>query len=208
MELWLVRHGTTGANMEGKLQGTLDYPLSEAGIKETTLLAHRLEKQPFSLFFSSNLLRARQTTHIIASYRKGPTPLFSSLLQEYNWGVIQGLGKKEIGERYPQLLERLQQDFYHAAIPGAEGLNNLFKRVKTFYSFLASLERNSRLPHPVLIVSHGRLLQAFILYFLDYNQRKSWPFSLNPASLSILEGDFKTKRRLRLFNDTCHLIHN
>ena len=50
-----MRHGTTGANIEGKLQGTLDYPLSEAGIKEATLLAHRLKKQTFSLFFSSNL---------------------------------------------------------------------------------------------------------------------------------------------------------
>jgi len=87
MELWLVRHGTTVANMEGKLQGTLDYPLSEAGVKEATLLAHRLEKQPFSLFFSSDLLRARQTTHIIASYRKGPSPLFSSLLQNIT-GVL------------------------------------------------------------------------------------------------------------------------
>jgi len=205
MELWLVRHGTTGANLEGRIQGTLQYPLSEIGMKEALLLAHRLKKQSFSLFFSSNLLRARQTSNIITSVRKDPLPFYSSLLQEYNWGIIQGLTKKEIGEQYPHILSQLQQDFHHTAIPGAEGLKGLFRRVKMFYRFLFCLEQRGRFSRPVLIVSHGRFLQAFVIYFLKYDAKESWPFSLRAASLTILEGDFMARRRLQLFNDTCHL---
>lgn len=205
MEIWLVRHGTTEANTEGKIQGTLDYPLSEVGRKEAHLLAQRLKMQSFPLFFSSSLLRARQTTQIISSVRKGLIPHYSSLLQEYNFGVIQGLTKKEIAERYPRLLYKLQQDFHHTAIPGAEGLGKLLARVKTFYRFLFFLEKEGRSSGPVLVVSHGRFLQAFILYYLKFDFRKNWPFSLSPASLSVLDGDFRTKNRLRLFNDTCHL---
>lgn len=205
MELWLIRHGTTKANLEGRIQGTLDYPLSETGRQEAHRLALRLKEQPFSLFFSSNLLRARQTSQIISSVGEKPPPLYSSLLQEYNWGVIQGLTRKEIAEKYPRVLLQLEQDFHHTAIPGAEGLKALFRRVKTFYSILCSLDQKGSISLPVLVVSHGRFLQAFIIYFLKYNPGESWPFSLNPASLSILEGNFQGKRALRLFNDTCHL---
>ncbi|RJX26739.1 MAG: histidine phosphatase family protein [Dethiobacter sp.] len=205
MELWLVRHGTTGANLEGRIQGTLEYPLSQTGRKEALLLAHRLKKRSFSLFFSSNLLRARQTSRIIASVRKGPLPIYLPLLQEYHWGVIQGLTKKEIGEQYPHILKRLQEDFHHAAIPGAEGLEELFRRVKTFCRFLFRLEQRNGFSLPVLIVSHGRFLQAFVLYFLKYDSGGYWPFPFSPASLTILDGDLEGKRRLKLFNDTCHL---
>lgn len=205
MELWLVRHGTTTANLQGIIQGTQDYPLSEIGKQEVHFLAQRLKAQPFSLFFSSNLLRARQTARVIAAVGKMPRPLYSSLLREYNFGIIQGLTKKEIGRRYPHILAGLQQDFHHTAIPAAEGLPELWKRVKMFYRFLFALEQKGRFSGPVLVVSHGRFLQAFILYHLQYDSRQNWPFSMNPASLSILEGDFQAKRRLRLFNDTCHL---
>jgi len=205
MELWLVRHGTTKANLEGRIQGTLDYPLSERGRLEARRLALRLEKQPFSLFFSSCLLRARQTSQIIGSLGKKPPVVYTSLLQEYNWGILQGLTRQEIELKYPRLWLSLQRDFHHAAIPGAEGLKSLFSRIKSFYDLLRRLEQKRGLLHPVLIVSHGRFLQAFIIYFLKYNPQESWPFSLKPCSISILEGDFKRKKSLLLFNDICHL---
>lgn len=206
MEIWLVRHGTTEANLEGRLQGRLEYPLSLQGRREALCLARRLEKQPFAAFFSSNQQRAKETAGVINMLRNGPPPLYSTLLQEYCWGTIQGLTRNEIIKEHPLIHYRLQQDFYHATIPGAEGLARLFRRVKIFYSFLSRLEnKNNQTRRPVLIVSHGRFLQAFIIHFLKYNYRGYWPFSLLPASLTILEGDFSARKRLILFNDTCHL---
>jgi broad specificity phosphatase PhoE len=207
MEIWLVRHAVTEANLEGRLQGQLEYPLSRKGRGEALCLARRLKNQPFSAFFSSDLQRTRETARLISSLRKDPRPLYSPLLQEYCWGIIQGLTRNEIRARYPHLFNRLQQDFYHTEIPGAEGLEGLFRRVKIFYRFLSRFAERTRSSRPVLIVSHGRFLQAFVIYFLKYDHREFWPFSFNPASLTILEGDFKEKRRLKLFNDTCHLEH-
>lgn len=206
MEIWLVRHGTTGANLEGRLQGRLEYPLSLQGRQEALCVARRLKKQPFAAIFSSNQRRARETACQISALRSGPLPLYSTLLQEYCWGVLQGLTRNEIQKTYPHLYDRLQQDFHHATIPGAEGLAKLFRRVKLFYSFLSRQgKRTGGAQKPVLIVSHGRFLQAFIIYFLGYDHRQYWPFSLQPASLTILEGDFQGKRRLKLLNDVCHL---
>lgn len=205
MEIWLVRHAVTEANLEGRLQGQMEYPLNREGRKYALALAHRLKEQPFNAFFSSDLQRTRETAQLISSLRKGPPPLFTPLLREYCWGIIQGMTRNEIRDRYPGLFDLLQQDFYHTVIPGSEGLKGLFRRVKTLHCFLSRLAAGNRNPRPVLIVSHGRFLQAFVIYFLQYDYRQTWPFSLNPASLTILEGDFAGKRRLKLFNDICHL---
>lgn len=208
MDFWLIRHGTTKANLQGRLQGRLDFPLGEQGKEEAYFLARRLREQRFSFFFSSTLQRARQTASIIADQGRTPMPIYTCLLAEYEWGVIQGMTKAEIGKRYPEILQQLQRDFHHAKIPEAEGMPGLFRRVRLFYTLLSRI--SGRMPekekmNPILIVSHGRFLQAFIIYFLKYNYKEFWPFSLAPASLTILQGDFQRTRRLRLFNDTCHL---
>ena len=205
MEIWLVRHAVTEANLEGRLQGQLEYPLSKEGRKQAFALARRLKKQPFCAFFSSDLQRTKETSYLISSLQKGPHPLYSSLLREYCFGKIQGLTKKEIRARDPRLADCLQHDFYHTEIPGAEGLPGLFRRVRVFYHFLSRFAEKNSPSRPVLVVSHGRFLQAFVIHFLKYDLREPWPFSFSPASLTILEGNFKNKRRLKLFNDTCHL---
>jgi broad specificity phosphatase PhoE len=208
MDFWLVRHGTTGANLQGRLQGRLDFPLADEGKIEVSMLARRLRGQRFSYLFCSTLGRARETVSIIADQVLGPEPIFTSLLEEYAWGVIQGMTKVEIGKRYPLILKQLQHDFHHAKIPEAEGISTLFQRVKLFYLLLSKIARKipgGKERAPILIVSHGRFLQALIIYILKFNCGESWPFSLAPASLSILQDDFRGKRRLKLFNDTCHL---
>ncbi|HHT46093.1 MAG TPA: histidine phosphatase family protein [Firmicutes bacterium] len=205
MELWLVRHGVTDANLEGRLQGRLDFSLSPLGRNEVYALAYRLRNQPFYALISSNLSRARETSQIIAAQVQNISPLYSPVLQEYDWGIIQGLTRKEISERYPLLFKQLERDFHHVDVPGAEGLESLFGRVKVFYRFLATVKKRNKKSLPVLVVSHGRFLQAFTLYFLKYDPRNFWPFSFSPASLTILDGDFKKAGRMRLFNDTCHL---
>lgn len=208
MELWLVRHGTTKANLEGRLQGTLPFPLGSQGKREVASLARRLREQSFSAFFCSNVLRTRQTASILHKNAQTPPYLLTPLLREYHWGIIQGMTRPEIGKKYPWLLEQLEQDFYRAKIPGAEGIKKLFRRATRFFNFLKTMEQAKKHKQPVLIVSHGRFLQAFIQHFLAYDRRRGWPFSASPASLTILEGDFRGLRRLKLFNDTCHLRGN
>jgi broad specificity phosphatase PhoE len=205
MDLWLVRHGTTGYNLQGRLQGTLDIPLDDQGRKEAFLLAKRLEKQKFSYFFSSPLQRTKETSSIISGQGRFPKPIYTSLIEEYAWGIIQGLTKEEIGNRYPELWLQLQRSFHHTEIPQAEGMKRLFQRIKSFYALLSGISSGHEGQDPILIVSHGRFIQAFIVYFIKYNYHNSWPFPVSPASLTILQEDFQKTRRVKLFNDVCHL---
>ena len=207
MELWLVRHGITDANLEGRLQGQLDFPLNADGIKQAALLGKRLQRTEFALCLSSPLLRARHTAQIVMSAAGGPQPLLTPLLLEYHWGVVQGLTRREMKERFPRLTARLEKRFHHTPIPGAEGLPQLFHRTKKLSRWLVHLEKTKPPEKPVLLVSHGRFLHAFMLYFLGYDCRKPWPFPMDNASLTVLEGNLNGMRRLKLFNDCCHLLY-
>ena len=171
MDFWLIRHGTTKANLQGGCREGL-FPTGEQGKKEVLLLARRLKEQRFSFFFSSTLQRARETALIIAEQGMTPQPIFTSLLKEYDWGVIQGMTRVEIGKRYPEILQQLQRDFHHVKIPEAEGMPALFHRVRLFYTLLSKIagkKSGKEKMNPIIIVSHGRFLQAFIIYFLKYN---------------------------------------
>lgn len=203
MEIWLVRHGSTQANKEGRLQGTLNFPLSSAGKEEAFCLGERLKAQPFSLILCSDLVRARETAAIISSRKESPPPtLYSSLIREYNWGILQGFTREEIKRRFPIVYKKLDVDLSHTPIPGEEGVGRLFNRAALFYHFLIRISK--KYSFPVLVVSHGRFLHAFILFFLHFSYKNSWPFSVSPASISILE-EINQRRRIRLFNDVCHL---
>lgn len=70
MQIWLVRHASTSAQEEGRLQGQMDFPLSNRGKKEAGKLAARLKEVEFSRIFSSTLRRARETAILIAQERE------------------------------------------------------------------------------------------------------------------------------------------
>ena len=60
MKLYLLRHGRTRWNEEGKLQGRTDVPLNEEGRAGALRAREELRHVPFSAVFSSPLSRARE----------------------------------------------------------------------------------------------------------------------------------------------------
>jgi probable phosphoglycerate mutase len=64
--LWLVRHGQTDWNLEGRYQGQADTPLNSTGIEEAERAARQLADRPFQMVYSSDLQRAKHTAEMIA----------------------------------------------------------------------------------------------------------------------------------------------
>ncbi|NMA92766.1 MAG: histidine phosphatase family protein [Firmicutes bacterium] len=198
MELWLARHGTTRANLEKCFQGQRNTALSVQGRWESIRLARRLNSQPPGWFFSSDLKRAWETASIISreiNIKARPMPL----LRECSWGTIEGLTRATVVARYTRLgLHQLP-----AGIPGAERKRRLMVRARNaFATLLATVGLRGR----VLLVSHGRFINAFISTCLGLKARDPWPFSPAPASCTVLE--YRPEERLfklRFFNDCHHL---
>ncbi|WP_412973888.1 histidine phosphatase family protein [Paenibacillus sp. OAS669] len=68
--LYLTRHGETEWNVEGKLQGHKDSPLTNLGKRQAKWLGASLKEIEFDAIYSSPSPRTYQTAEIIREERK------------------------------------------------------------------------------------------------------------------------------------------
>ncbi len=61
MRLYIIRHGETRLNQEGRLQGQVDEPLNEKGRELAIVTGEALKDIPFDLVITSPLCRAKET---------------------------------------------------------------------------------------------------------------------------------------------------
>lgn len=90
MRLYLIRHGETVWNTEGRLQGKADIELNENGIRLAKVTGEAMKDIHFDLAITSPLKRARQTAELVLGERKVPI-LEDSRIEEITFGVWEGL---------------------------------------------------------------------------------------------------------------------
>ena len=97
MELYVVRHGQSTANLEERHAGYLPVELSPLGRRQAAQARRTLEGISFDRVYCSDLLRARQTAEIALP---GSKPVFTPLLREICVGELEGMTYRECQERY------------------------------------------------------------------------------------------------------------
>ncbi len=156
-QFYLVRHGQTDWNIEGRYQGQTDLPLNAAGRAEAARLSDELAGVPFAAVYSSDLRRARETAEILAAPRGTPVRL-DMRLREISLGEWEGQLFTEIKVRYPAALAERQRDSLHAYAPGGESIAQVAARVAAAATEFAQAHPAG----PVLIVSHGVALATLL----------------------------------------------
>ena len=78
----LVRHGMTDWNLQGRIQGIKDIPLSEEGRSQARAVARRLGCEEWHRIYSSDLIRAAETARMVADALKLPVTLDSRLREK------------------------------------------------------------------------------------------------------------------------------
>jgi alpha-ribazole phosphatase len=90
--IYLVRHGRTALNAAGCLQGRVDEPLDEVGIRQATGVARRLmDEAPEAQVWSSPLRRARETAALLVGERSDDTVQIDERWIELDYGVLDGV---------------------------------------------------------------------------------------------------------------------
>lgn len=90
MKLYFVRHGESEANLLREFSNRgLKHGLTDKGRTQAAELAQKLKETPVTKIFSSPLLRAVQTTEILAASLSKPYQL-TGALREYDCGVLEG----------------------------------------------------------------------------------------------------------------------
>lgn len=98
--LYIVRHGETQWNAEGRWQGWLDSSLTPKGQQQARHAAALLKDVHPQALYCSDAGRARQTAAIIGE-AVGLTPIPEAALRERFYGDYEGLTSNEIDERFP-----------------------------------------------------------------------------------------------------------
>lgn len=153
--LYLVRHGETDWNREGRIQGHQDPPLNESGRAQARALAQRLADVPFDCAYSSDLQRALETARILVEARSVPLVVHSSL-RERCLGRWEGQRIGEVAVADPAAWEAWLKRPYDEAPHGGESEAQLERRA---VDLLATIVR----AHPgrtILVVSHGGTIRA------------------------------------------------
>lgn len=162
LKLFLVRHGRTKWNLEGRYQGITNTSLVPEGIRQAKLSAVYLSKVRFSGIYSSPLGRAVETSEVFKKVLKKGY-IVRENLKELNFGKWEGLKFDEINEQYNQDYQNWLKDPYSNPPTEGESFTSVTKRA------LAELKRifeenpdNSN----ILIISHGGLIVSLLVYWL------------------------------------------
>ena len=126
--IYFVRHGETTWNLESRMQGHLDAPLTARGLREArrdgaALRALIEGDDPYALVFSP-LGRTRETAKIIAEETRPYVHKEHSdaRLREVSWGDWDGLTIADIKARYPEVWQAHIADRWNVGAPGGEML--------------------------------------------------------------------------------------
>ena len=135
MRVFVIRHGQTNWNLEGKIQGSTNIPLNENGIKEAEVAREIVNSLEIDLIICSTLDRAKQTAQIVNKDKNAPI-IYDERIMERNYGEFEGASSKGINFR-----EYLNY-YDNKEIKGGETIQEFCKRV---FGFLEEIEQKIKL---------------------------------------------------------------
>ena len=162
---FLIRHGETSWNHEGRLQGQRDIPLNPLGREQAGRAGRRLAKalrrrgvtDPDALrYISSPLSRARDTMQRVRSTMALPSPDAYALeerLKELSFGTWEGLTWPEVKALAPARVRERKRDKWAFVPPGGESYAMLGDRLRPW---LATVR------HHDVVVAHGGVARVLM----------------------------------------------
>ena len=201
-EFWVVRHGESTWNVDGRYQGQTDVPLSPVGMLQASTLAERLTGQSFAAVYSSDLLRASQTATTVAERLAGaPKVQLDPGLREINVGELSGLVISDIKQKFPDYLTALQADPWSTRRPGGESMEDLFNRCSQAFHVIRARHPGER----VLVFTHGGVVRVAVGLALGGVPANAWA-RLSVMNTSITRVLIGAESGMLLgFNDDAHL---
>lgn len=178
MVLYVVRHGQTEWNLEHRVQGVSDIPLTEIGINEAKELANLVKDLSIDVVISSPLTRARDTAKILIDNR---LPInIDDRIKERDWGMNEGMNINDVDgiDCWDVIL--------NTNVQGIERVQDFMKRVSEFIEDIKVRYKDKN----VLVVAHSAVLRV-IHYLLGVIPEDGDLTRINIPNLRIIEYEIK-----------------
>ena len=199
LTLYITRHGQTEWNVESRMQGWADSPLTATGIAAASQLGLRLREVPLDAVYSSTSGRTIHTAQLIIGDRNIPL-IQKEDLREIHIGEWQGKVASDIERDYAQQVKIYYESPNQYQSTSGENFHTLKERVLRAIEEIADAH-----PHGnVLIVTHGVVKKCLINHFSGANLDLLWdrPF-IHGTSLTVMEID-TDRRELTMVGDMSH----
>lgn len=172
MNLYLIRHGETEWNHARKMQGQMDIPLNENGIRLAEATAEGMKDIAFDRIFSSPLSRAKKTAELVENGR-GVAVELKDALKEIAFGLGEGSDINEV-KKNPEAL--MHNFFVHPEqfepAEGGETFQEVQKRAMDFVKQeILPLEGQVE---NVAIVAHAVVIRSIMVAVLDREWKDFW----------------------------------
>jgi broad specificity phosphatase PhoE len=203
-KLYLVRHGQSAGNAEGRFGGHSPTPLSELGLQQAEMTAQALARENINHIYTSDLYRAVQTAEPLAKLLNLPI-IKTSAFRERNVGVLEGKTFDESKAEFPKDFYALVNRSVHHTITGGESYRHLLRRATGALREILAVHRGER----VAVFSHTGAICFMTLYLIGAIHRKTrytpW---LVTSNCGINRFEFRGRGNVRVLavNDTRHLL--
>ncbi len=164
LELNFIRHAQTTLNKQNKFLGTRSNPNI---IKKTIKKKNNIK---YNYIITSNSLRSKMTKNFFRSSNY----LANNLVNEIDYGKVDGLTIKETKNKYPYLFKKWQQKI-DVKFPEGENTNDVRKRVIKFFKFLDRYKKGTK----ILIISHSFFLRVLISIILKIKLYDAFKIKIN-----------------------------
>ncbi len=182
--IYLTRHGETEWNLENRLQGWQDSPLTAKGRSHAEKLGRRLQDIPFQAVYSSPSERAYQTAQLICDGWSTPIET-DDRLKEIHMGEWEGQTRETIEQHDLEGYSAFWKTPHLYSSKTGENFDVLKNRLLACFKDIQLKHQEET----VLIVTHGIAINVLLAHFKGNGLDQLWmssPF-IHGTSLTIIE---------------------
>lgn len=187
MKIILVRHTETYGNVEKRFNGASESEFTPLGHKMNTLLCGEItslnKKFPICHIYSSPRNRAKIVAEELSESLNIPLTVADEL-QEFNFGIFDGLTAEEAQKKDPELWDQWMKDYDGITLPGGDNFEEYYHRTINFCKIILSGFSDS---DTILIISHGGTVTSLLMYLLDLPSEKRWHFGFPLGGIAIID---------------------
>jgi broad specificity phosphatase PhoE len=140
-QILLVRHGETEWNLQRRIQGRFDSPLTQRGVAQARAVGRLLAAMPGAegaRVITSPLYRARRTAELLSEHLPGAMMELDERLCEISVGCWDGLTYQDIAARSPGVFEGEGRHEWYFHAPGGERYGAFADRIGAWLREAAS----------------------------------------------------------------------
>ncbi len=188
MKVYLMRHGETDYNKQSLIQGRIDIPLNEHGIRLAELTRDGFDREgiQFDIAFCSPLIRAKKTVEILLAGTDTPI-IYDERVIEMSFAEGEGVPLPDISVKpeYENIHYLFHQPEKYQATEHGESYEALFARVEHFLA--EEIYPKEAVYENVLICCHGGIIRAFLALLKKLELTQFWNNHQPNCSVNILE---------------------